>query len=42
VNAEPILPPTARRAPGRPKKAKRKENDEPKSKSKKGKKIRKP
>ncbi|RHN42107.1 putative transcription factor interactor and regulator CCHC(Zn) family [Medicago truncatula] len=37
VNTQPILPLGARRAPGRPKKARRKENDEPKSANKKGK-----
>ena len=37
VNVEPILPPKARRVPGRPKKPRRKENDEPKSTRKKGK-----
>ncbi len=37
VDTEPIPPPLARRAPGRPKKARRKENDEPKLGSKKGK-----
>jgi len=37
VNLPPILPPSVRRAPGRPKKLRRKDNDEPKSNSKKGK-----
>lgn len=38
VNLPPILPPPVRRAPGRPKKLRRKDNDEPKSTtSKKGK-----
>lgn len=37
VDTPPILPPYMRRAPGRPKKARRKENDEPKSTSRKGK-----
>jgi len=37
VDTDLILPPPARRVPGRPKKARRKENDEPKSGSNKGK-----
>jgi len=38
VDTPPVLPPTLRRAPRRPKKLRRKDNDEPKSNSSKGKK----